>query len=70
MTLDKVREVVLENKGVVRSFVFKGARNQIDEFDGVITDMYPAIFTITLDDNKVKSFSYSDILIDNLKIIG
>lgn len=69
MTLDKVKEVVFENKGLVKSFVFKGARNQIDEFNGVITDMYPAIFTITLDDNKVKSFSYSDILIENLKII-
>lgn len=69
MTLDKVREVVLENKGIVKSFVFKGSRNQIDEFQGVITETYPAVFTITLEDNKVKSFSYSDILIDNLKII-
>lgn len=69
MTLDKVKEVVLENKGIRKSFKFKGARNQIDEFDGIITNVYPAIFTITLDDNKVKSFSYSDVLIENLQII-
>ncbi len=69
MTLDKAREVVLLNKGIKKSFKFKGTRNQIDCFDGIITDMYPAIFTITLDDNKVKSFSYSDVLIENLQII-
>lgn len=69
MTLDKVRQVVEENKGVSCSFRFRGTRNQIDEFRGVITETYPAIFTIQLEDNKVKSFSYSDVLIENLEIL-
>ncbi len=69
MTLDKVREMVLQNKDILHSFRFKGARNQVDEFSGVITDVYPAIFIIRLDDTKVKSFSYSDILVENLEIV-
>ena len=69
MTLDKIKEEVYRNKGVVKSFVFKGSRNQLDTFEGVITDLYPAIFTIKLLDDQIKSFSYSDILIENLRII-
>lgn len=70
MTIDKIKEVVLQNKGIFHSFRFRGTRNQIDEFNGTITAMYPAIFIITLDDDKVKSFSYSDLLVDNLEIIS
>ena len=69
MTLDKIKEIVKDNKGVPHSFKFKGTRNQVDEFEGVITDLYPAIFIITMDDDKIKSFSYSDLLVDNLEII-
>ena len=69
MTLDKVKEEVIRNKGVLKTFKFKGARNQLLEFDGVITDTYPAIFTIRLSDNQIKSFSYSDVLIENLRIM-
>lgn len=69
MTIEKIKELVKENQGVYHSFRFRGTRNQIDEFGGIITAMYPAIFIITSDDDKVKSFSYSDLLVDNLEII-
>ena len=69
MTLDKIKEYVASNKGIVHSFIFKGTRNQVDEFQGIITDLYPTIFIITLDNSKVKSFSYSDLLVDSLEII-
>ena len=69
MTLDKIKEYVASNNGIVHSFRFKGTRNQVDEFQGIITDLYPTIFIITLDNSKVKSFSYSDLLVDSLEII-
>lgn len=69
MTLDKIKKIVADNKGIIHLFRFKGARNQIDEFQGIITDLYPAIFIITLDNSTVKSFSYSDLLVDNLEIV-
>ena len=51
-------------------FRFNGARNQIEEFDGIIIDTYNYIFTIkTINDKEeLKSFTYSDVLIDNLEI--
>ena len=69
MTLDSVREKIILNKGILKTFEFKGSRNQSLKFDGIITDVYPAIFTITLSNNEIKSFSYSDVLIENLRII-
>lgn len=69
MTIEKIRSVVEANQGVERSFRFHGTRNQIDEFQGVIRDLYPAIFTIQLDNKKIKTFSYSDILTQSLEIL-
>lgn len=69
MMLDSVKQYVIENVGLDHKFVYKGSRNQIEEFCGKIKDVYPKIFTIVLSDNRIKSFSYSDILVSNLKII-
>ena len=68
MMLDGVKEYVLKNVGVKHKFVYKGSRNQTDEFYGTIKDTYPKVFTVLSVDNKIRSFSYSDILISNLRI--
>ena len=70
MTIGMAKQLVRDNKGAVHSFRFRGARNQIEEFEGMITDIYPAIFIIKLNNQKIRSFSYSDVLIDNLKILN
>ena len=51
-------------------FRFNGARNQIEEFEGCIENTYNFIFTIkTIGENeRIKSFSYSDILTLHLEI--
>lgn len=69
MMIDNIKKVVKENQGVECSFRFHGARNQVDEFNGVIVDLYPAIFTIETENNKIKTFSYSDILTQSLEIL-
>ena len=69
MTIEKAKELVKNNKNKKKKFIYKGTRNQKDEFIGIINEMYPAIFTVRLDDDSIKSYSYSDILIGNLKII-
>ena len=69
MTIDKMKELVKKNKGIAHSFVFHGSRNQNEEFRGVITAMYPAVFIITLDRSQVRAYSYSDLLISNLEIV-
>lgn len=70
MTINMVKQLVSDNKGINHSFRFRGARNQIEEFEGIITDVYPAIFIVKLNDSKIRSFTYSDLLINNLKIIN
>lgn len=67
--IDSIKNVVKKNQGIKRSFRFHGTRNQVDEFYGVIVDLYPAIFTVETDNKKLKTFSYSDILTHNLEIL-
>lgn len=69
MTLDKIKKIVRESLGISHLFRFRGARNQIEEFEGVITDLYPSIFIVTTNNNVVRSFTYSDLLIANLEIV-
>lgn len=67
--IGKIKDNLKDKKGKNLHFKFNGARNQIEEFNGSIENMYNFIFTIKTDDNKIKSFTYSDILIETLEII-
>lgn len=70
MNIDKVRNEVKSNEGKILHFKFNGSRNQIVEFDGKIIETYSAIFVVKLvDDENVKSFSYSDLITSNLEIL-
>lgn len=68
--INKIREEVNSKKGKVLNFRHNGSRNQIEEFKGIIVETYNYIFTIKTIDEKeeLKSFTYSDVLIDNLEI--
>ena len=71
MNIKKIRMQLEQNKGKTLHFRFNGSRNQIEEFDGSIENTYNFIFTIKTigDKERIKSFTYSDILIENLEII-
>ena len=68
--INKIKDEIKSKKGEKLKFRFNGARNQIEEFEGIIVGTYNYIFTIkTLNDkDELKSFTYSDVLIDNLEI--
>lgn len=67
--IDKIKNNILEKKDKVLRFRYNGSRNQIEEFQGIIIGVYNYIFTIRLlNNNEIKSFSYSDILIKKLEI--
>ena len=68
--INKIREDIQNKRGETLHFRFNGARNQIEEFDGIIIGIYNYIFTIKTisDKEEIKSFTYSDVLIDNLEI--
>mgnify|MGYP004684631641 FL=1 len=69
MMLDKIKNLVAENRGIKHVFRFNGIRNQNEEFIGKIVGVYPAIFTVELPNKVIKSFSYTDLLINNLEIM-
>lgn len=70
MNILRIKEKLEEKKGKLIHFKYNGARNQIEEFDGVIENTYNAIFTIRIDDEKkqIKSFTYSDVLTEILEL--
>ena len=71
MTIEKVRDKVNSYKGKNLKFRFNGSRNQIEEFGGTIINTYDAVFIIRLQDNQmIKSFSYSDMLIKELVVLS
>jgi len=71
VNIDKIRTNMLEKRGKNLKFKFNGARNQTEEFEGQIVGIYPTIFIIKINNSegRIKSFTYSDVLIDNLTII-
>lgn len=70
MNLDRAKEMVKENVGLNLKFIYRGARNQIEEFEGKIIKCYPAIFIIETDNHIIKSFTYNDFIIKNIKFIS
>ncbi len=69
MNKDIVREKLERIKGKNNHFRFNGSRNRIEEFDGVVTCTYPAIFIIKDDELKLRAFSYNDVITSSLEII-
>ncbi len=70
MNIADIKSYVLKYKGKNVKFKFNGSRNQTEEFDGRIIGVYKNIFIIeSVTDNRIKSFSYSDVLVNNLEIL-
>ena len=65
--IDKIRNDMLALKDKKIKFRYNGSRNQIEEFEGVITKCYNYIFVINAGSIN-KSFSYSDILMGILDV--
>lgn len=69
MNKEKIRMYLNDNKGRRIKFKYNGARNQNEEFIGIIENTYNSIFTIkTEDNNTIKSFSYNDIINESLEL--
>lgn len=71
MNIEKVKNKIKKYEGERLNFRFNGSRNQIEEFVGDVVGIYPSIFIVrVVDTYQIKSFSYSDILIKKLIVIG
>lgn len=70
MNLDRVREKVLEHVGKHTKFIYKGSRNQKEEFMGVIIKCFSHIFIIKTDSGQIKSFTYNDFIIKTIRMMS
>ncbi|MDD6879056.1 MAG: Veg family protein [bacterium] len=70
MNIKKIKTSIEKNLGKELRFKFNGSRNQTEEFDGIIEKVYNYVFTIKIsnNNNQIKSFSYNDVLTENLEI--
>ena len=66
--LENVKTAMRNIEGKRMLLEINRGRNKIDKFEGVISKLYPAIFTVTEDSGKQQSYSYNDILSRNIKI--
>ncbi|MEG0994385.1 MAG: Veg family protein [Bacilli bacterium] len=71
MNIDTIKVKIKESEGQVLHFRFNGARNQIEEFTGIIKGVYPKMFLISLNNNQKtkRTFTYSDILTSSLEVL-
>ena len=70
MNQNYIKSIVRNNINIEHKFFYRGCRNQNEEFIGKIIKCYHSIFLIQLIDGSIKSFSYNDFGINNIKIIS
>ncbi len=70
MNLNSAKMMIRDLVGKRKCFLYRGARNQNEKFNGVIIKCFSSIFLIETDDGFIKSFSYNDFIINNIKIIS
>ena len=66
MRIEYIKKSLSEMLNKELEFKLNGPRNQNEEFRGKIVKLYNSIFTILDENNVVRSFTYSDVLIKNL----
>lgn len=68
MNIDLIRKKIMEHLNKEYQFIYYGSRGQDDIFVGKINRVYHRIFTVKTNKGIIKSFSYSDFAIKNIKI--
>lgn len=63
-----IKDKISSIKGKKIHFRYNGSRNQIEEFDGIVENVYNSVFTIKICNcNSLKSFTYNDIINKSLQ---
>ncbi len=67
MNLDSVKEEIKNNLNQAVSITVYGMRNKTNNYTGIISGIYPNIFTVLVDGEN-KSFSYVDVVTKEIEI--
>ena len=68
MTIKKIKEELYNHIGKNAIIKCDLGRNKIEEYNVVIKNLYNHVFTVKLNNNELKSFSYSDVITKTIKI--
>lgn len=72
LNIDDIKKEISSYKGQSVSLTVNHGRNKISNFDGMIEDTYPALFTVSVKDGesfKKRCYSYSDVLCGQVKLV-
>ena len=67
MNPNNIRKEIAKHLNEFVTIKVYGMRNKINYYDGIISAIYPSIFTIK-NPNFEKSFSYADVITGDIKI--
>ncbi len=68
MTIDKIKNIIVDNIGNKVKIIHNGSRNKVEEYSGVIVETYNYIFIVKLDTKETMSFSYTDVLTNCIEL--
>lgn len=60
-TQNEVKAIVTKMQGELIKFKINLGRNKFKLLDGVVTNIYPAVFTVSQEDGTTSTFSYFDV---------
>jgi uncharacterized protein Veg len=66
--IEKIKSNINDNIGNNVKLVINNLRNKSEEYQGIIAETYNYVFVIKTNDNVLKSFSYSDVLTQNIEL--
>ncbi|MGN1212797.1 MAG: Veg family protein [Christensenellales bacterium] len=69
-TIENIREKLTELKGKDVKMAVNRGRKKIVKFDAVLTDLYPSVFTVLVGDCDSQSYSYTEVLCGNVKVVA
>lgn len=66
--IEKIKKSINENKGSKVKLIVNNLRNKCEKHEGTITETYNYVFIVRTNENVLKSFSYSDVLTQNIEL--
>lgn len=68
--LDEIKLKITELKGQNVQMSINRGRKRIEYVSATIKDVYPSVFTIKTQDDKLQTFSYFDVMCGNIVFDG
>ena len=68
MTIDMIKEKLNNHLGSKITIKYNLGRNKYEKYDVTLKELYNHVFLVQLENEIVKSFSYSDVISKTIKI--